>query len=380
MTQIKRQGKIVFANQLRGLAVLSVIIAHYLGVYWFGRDVVAHTIGAPIVEGGVPRIFPYVFFTPTFNYGPFGVAVFFLISGFVIPFSLEKLGGIKFITARLFRIFPTYWAATLVTLGAIYLSTRYWGGEYYVTSDQVIWNLLLIHQQMNVESIDMVNWTLCIEVLFYFAALLMWPFVKRASALALVNFALAVMALVTWWPASWDAPIHVGSSALVLTNFKYQIMMVSFLFIGTLFNFRLNYRISTATLFGSTTAIFVIFLATWPKTPLAGQFIAVPLNYLYALVVFSLCFSLRAQFRRIKIVDFFADISYPLYLVHAVSGYVIIRFLMSHGFRYYQAATLAILFSISIAYILHRIVEMPTANLWKQRQPTPDAQTSVEAT
>ena len=375
--QPKSSGKIVFANQLRGMAVLSVIIAHYLGIYWFGRDVVAQTIGAPAVEGGAPRIFPYVFFAPTFNYGPFGVAVFFLISGFVIPFSLEKLGGIKFITARLFRIFPTYWAATLVTLGAIYLSNRYWGSEFYVTPDQAMWNLLLVHQQLNVASIDMVNWTLCIEVLFYFAALLMWPFIKRASALALVNFSLAVMAAVTWWPAEWDT-VQVGSTPVVLAFFKYQLMMVSFLFIGTLFNFRLNQRISSATLFGAAVAIFIAFLATWPRTPLADQFWATPVNYFYALVVFSCCFMLRDRFRPLKIVDFFADISYPLYLVHAVSGYAIIRLLMVHGFRYYQAATVAVICAVAIAYVLHRIVEMPTANIWKRRKPTPSQQAPAE--
>ncbi|WP_081054647.1 acyltransferase family protein [Burkholderia vietnamiensis] len=378
MPPIQRNGKIVFANQLRGLAVLSVIIAHYLGVYWFGRDVVAQTIGAPLVEGGAPRIFPYVFFAPTFNYGPFGVAVFFLISGFVIPFSLEKLGGTKFITARLFRIFPTYWAATLLTLAAIHLSTKYWGSKFYVTSDQVMWNLLLFHQQMNIPSIDMVNWTLCIEVLFYVAALLMWPFIKRASALALVNFSLVVMALVTWWPESWDT-IHVGATPVVLAFFKYQLMMVSFLFIGTLFNFRLNQRISGATLFGSAIAIFIAFLAAWPHTPLAGQFWATPVNYFYALIVFSFCFIVRDRFRQLKIVDFFADISYPLYLVHAVTGYAIIRVLMSHHFRYYQAAAVALTVAVGIAYVLHRVVEMPTANIWKLRKAAPGHNKPAEA-
>ncbi|MGU7813865.1 acyltransferase family protein [Burkholderia sp. AW49-1] len=378
MTLIKKSEKIVFANQLRGLAVMSVVIAHYLGVYWFGRDVVAHTIGAPVAEGGAPRIFPYIFVAPTFNYGPFGVAVFFLISGFVIPFSLEKLGRMKFLAARLFRIFPTYWTATLLTLAAIHLSTEHWGSKFYITPNQITWNLLLLHEQMNVPSIDMVNWTLCIEVLFYVAALLMWPFIKRASALALVNFSLVVMALVTWWPESWDT-VHVGSTPVMLVFFKYQLMMVSFLFIGTLFNFRLNQRISTTTLFGSAVAIFIAFLASWPHTSLAGQFWATPVNYFYALVVFSFCFLLRDRFRPLKIVDFFADISYPLYLVHAVTGYAIIRLLMAYHFRYYQAAAIALTFAVGVAYVLHRIVEMPTANIWKVRKRAPNQDRPAEA-
>ena len=42
------------------------------------------------------------------NWGPFGVALFFVISGFVIPFSFETYGRLDFIVARFFRIYPTY--------------------------------------------------------------------------------------------------------------------------------------------------------------------------------------------------------------------------------------------------------------------------------
>ncbi|QOC99424.1 hypothetical protein [Pseudomonas putida] len=41
----------LFANQLRGVAVIAVLIVHWCGVYWFSRDVVASYIHAPIVEG-----------------------------------------------------------------------------------------------------------------------------------------------------------------------------------------------------------------------------------------------------------------------------------------------------------------------------------------
>jgi len=359
-------GKIIFANQLRGLAVLSVITAHYLGVYWFSRDAVSQAIGAPVAEGSVPEIFRYIFFAPSlFNWGPFGVAIFFLISGFVIPFSLEKLGRIKFITARLFRIFPTYWAATIFNLAVIYLSTRHWGSTFQFTGDQIVWNLLLSHEQMSVPSIDMVNWTLSIEMLFYFAALLMLPFIKSASSLALVSFSLVVLALVRWWPESWNT-LDIGSKTLQLTCFKSQLMMVSFLFIGTLFNFRLNQRISSLVLFGSVIAIFLAFITTWPLTPLADQFLVIPVNYFYAVIVFACCFVLRDRFRPLKIFDFFADISYPLYLVHALSGYAIIRILMTRNFSYYQATTVALIVAVTTAYVLHRIIESPTANIWKR--------------
>ncbi len=42
------------------------------------------------------------------NFGAFGVALFFLISGFVIPLSFQSYGRLDFLVARFFRIYPTY--------------------------------------------------------------------------------------------------------------------------------------------------------------------------------------------------------------------------------------------------------------------------------
>src|SRR5262249_15985950 len=56
---------------------------------------------------------------PTFAIGPFGVDLFFVISGFVMVYSSERLFGQpgasrKFFARRLARIVPLYWATTSV--------------------------------------------------------------------------------------------------------------------------------------------------------------------------------------------------------------------------------------------------------------------------
>jgi peptidoglycan/LPS O-acetylase OafA/YrhL len=218
----KTSSKVMFANQLRGLAVLAVVVSHYIGVYWAGRTTVAQYILAPLAEGPPPRIFPYIFFG-SFNPGPFGVALFFLISGFVIPFSLEKLGIARFAVARLLRIFPTYWLATAFMLAMVFASGRYWGNPMLFHDREIISNLFLVNQQQGIVTIDLVNWTLAIEMMFYGCAIILWPVVRRSSTLSLVGFAIFILALLNWIPpgsAMWDTT-------------KYQLMMVSFLFIGT---------------------------------------------------------------------------------------------------------------------------------------------------
>ena len=354
-------GKITFANQLRGVAVLCVIVTHYLGISWGARALVAQYTFAPLLEGAKPAFMPYSA-PPTFNYGPFGVALFFLISGFVIPFSLEKMGSLRFLAARALRIYPSYWVATAFMLGVTWLSSCYWRMPFHVDAWQLGTNLLLVNAELGQPSIDLVNWTLSIEVKFYVAAVLLWPWLARAPVATLLGFALAVFGLILLLPAQ----CKLGTLDISLDNAKVEAMTTVFLFIGTLFHFAVRGRISPRMLACSAPAMFALFFAMWPQTVIAAQFWKVPANYGYALVVFSLCYCWRERFRAARVLDFFAAVSYPLYLVHAVSGYAVMHILMDRGLPYLAAAPLTLLIVLLAATILHYTVELPTANAGKR--------------
>ena len=52
-----------------------------------------------------------------FNVGVFGVILFFLVSGYVIPLSLERSGSLRrFWISRVFRLYPLYLASLLAVL------------------------------------------------------------------------------------------------------------------------------------------------------------------------------------------------------------------------------------------------------------------------
>ena len=54
------------------------------------------------------------------NIGRFGVVAFFLVSGYIIPFSLERGGSVRrFAVGRFFRLYPLYWVS-LVAILVIY--------------------------------------------------------------------------------------------------------------------------------------------------------------------------------------------------------------------------------------------------------------------
>ncbi len=118
-----RGGKVVFADQLRGLAALLVVLSHMFNVYPFAQGIVSATAAVPPVQ--TPLLWISLAVTQSWiNFGPFGVGLFFLVSGFVIPFSLRRHGRGTFLLARALRIYPTYWAALAVGCLMVAASAR----------------------------------------------------------------------------------------------------------------------------------------------------------------------------------------------------------------------------------------------------------------
>ncbi len=59
-----------------------------------------------------------------FRPGEYGVFVFFLVSGFIIPASLEKRGSVRaFWVGRVLRLYPLYWVA-LVAVAVVSLTVN----------------------------------------------------------------------------------------------------------------------------------------------------------------------------------------------------------------------------------------------------------------
>lgn len=351
----------LFANQLRGLAIVAVIIVHWCGIYWFARDTVAAYIHAPVVEGPSSSMINFLTI-PTFNYGPFGVAVFFLISGFVIPFSLNRLAPGQFLVARFLRIYPTYIVGSLVMLGLVYLSSRYWGQAFSMPLDRLLANLMLIQGNVAQPTIDLVNWTLSIEIKFYILAALMYRAIKTGNAYPIFLFAAAVLG-VSEASAAVAGITHIPLG--LIESLKTELMCVIFMFIGTGFYHHYTGTYTTRQLATYSTILMILFLLCWPHTVWLAQVPSVPQNYVYGFIVFTVSYLLRGYFRPFAPLDFIANISYSIYVLHSIIGYLSIRILMDQGLSFPVSGLLTLIFVLALSYLLHRLVEIPTMHLGK---------------
>lgn len=117
------------------------------------------------------------------NLGNFGVATFFLLSGFLLyrPFAAAWFRGepppdpVRYLRHRFLRIFPGYWLALSVFIAFGLLQNKNPSGDFYFTL-----YALLQDQRRGFGVVGLtVAWTLSIEIVFYLAL----PFLAAAFRL-----------------------------------------------------------------------------------------------------------------------------------------------------------------------------------------------------
>jgi peptidoglycan/LPS O-acetylase OafA/YrhL len=345
-----------FANQLRGIAALCVAVGHLTGVYWSEQQLVAGVTFAAVVTTAPPG-FSAIAAGAWYSLGPFGVALFFLISGFVIPLSLERQTAGGFLIGRAFRIYPTYIAALAIELAVVACSAAYWHRPFTYRAGFILANALLVTDIVNVPSIDLVNWTLTIELKFYLVMALLAGFVRRGSLVVL--FALAAFILFVS-RFSHEIFVLVPGLGLLLRIFESNALYLLFMLIGVVFSYHARRRIGTAQAIASVIVLFAAFVVCWPLTFFRADFPVVTYNYGYALVVFAACYALRRFVPDARVADFFAAISYPLYLVHSLVGYVVLTTLLTAHVDAAFATLGAFAVAVALAFALHRTVEKPS--------------------
>jgi len=184
------QRRMRYIDALRAIAALLVVWLHAAGTF-------ARTSPETERSGG------WLYSTIAYiDVGHIGVVVFFLISGFVIPFSIspDRAAPVgSFVIRRLFRIYPAYWLSVPLAALAIFWI---WGTPF--SAREILINLTLMQDVFGVRPAEGVYWTLLVELAFYALCVVLLLtnslFDMRRVALLAAALGLAFAATVaTYW-------------------------------------------------------------------------------------------------------------------------------------------------------------------------------------
>ena len=366
-------ARLEFANALRGLAALSVVAAHY-NSFFFGSATLIGTMAntpppARVASSALDALQTFLQLFP-FAGGDFGVGLFFLISGFVIPMSLQKYDWRGFLAGRILRIYPTYFAGFGVTLLALWIAGSTFGKPFPFAARSVLIHFLPgARDLLWSANIDYVVWTLEVEVKFYVVCAIAWKWLRLgdrsvfAIPLTMAACAIGIEALLPGWlridAIAYQIAYRLGYVFATTARF------LAFMFIGVAIFYHYRRRLGTVGLCAVSAMLYLVFWIQWSSAPNSADSLSMRAvnSYTLALLVFCASYAFSNRWPTSRILAFFADISFPLYVVHGVAGYVALGIMVAQGVAPIVALGCALAGALLISFLLHIVVELPTHRL-----------------
>ncbi len=323
MARDKSAPRINILDPLRGLAALAVCWYHFSN-------------GSPFVKTEWLRA--------SGHYGYLGVDVFFVISGFVIPYSMY-CGGYRlrrhfflFMGKRMARLEPPYLASIVLVLVLWHLSALspgFAGSQPNISATQLLLHLGYLNTFFGYQWLNPVYWSLGIEFQYYIFVALVYPLLTAQRA-AVRWLTLAILAALS---------VIVNTSMLVFPFLS--------LFLFGILAFQLHAKLISRPSFLLAVAGIIgvnVFKMNWVTGALGAT---------TALVI---AFVPMPRHRFFRVLVFLGGISYSLYLLHTTIGGRVVNL----GTRYdgglgWELAVLFMAFAVSIgaAYVFNRLIERP---------------------
>lgn len=356
MSSNKQHLRFGFADGLRGMAILCVILFHFTQTFWLQRERISDILNMPPLEA-----YDGASFALPFNLGAVGVGLFLMISGLLIPLSLSRMSLARFALTRFFRIYPTYWVGLALTLLALWTAAWLAEADYDITRRDVMGHVSIAFQDMlGGRNIDPVMWTLKVELWFY-------AFVGTAFALCgrrikpALWCLLPVVTVIALGPESLEIPEPFATWWLYGRFYLApEVCYFPLMFAGCWCYFWLTGaagRLETLLHVAGLLGLFVA-LTGWHSPALYA-------SYLIGIGLFGLALWRPAWWEREGLAKL-AAISYAWYVCHSNVGYVLMEWLADYGLPWWLLALAAIALTWCLAQAIHRWVELPTQRFGKQ--------------
>ncbi|MFC9327163.1 acyltransferase family protein [Kitasatospora sp. NPDC057015] len=388
-------------DALRGFAALAIVVQHF-------------------VQLVMPEVFTRT--AEKLDLGSYGVFLFFLVSGYIVPASLERKGSVRgFWVSRLFRIYPL----CVIVVGGGVVAWKL--GAYTDALLPVSWfsqehpaiaalgNATMLHDFLGVGGTLFVMWTLSYEMIFYLlvaslfvlgahrrsaeistafavvavAAVGAFPFItlshqvadiRRAVVVAAVVMAVGIFAMMSRLKALAVAgAVLTGALALGLLSANgrmpgwFSMTILATMFAGTAIYraeqgqiSRIKCAVAAAVTMAAILYVGGRYGETGARTPhFQWQWLT---TMVAAWATFALAMSLR-RFRMPRVLTWLGSVSYSVYLVHAVLLCVLLKVISPTAVTSLSLGTRAVLgigfcaVVLGASQVTFRLVEKPAQRI-----------------
>ncbi len=297
------------------------------------------------------------------KYGYLGVDIFFVISGFVIPWSLYRTQYAfrdypRFMLKRNIRLYPPYLASIAISILAtnFIIEPLFKIPHMTVTGRDLLLHFTYLNDLFKVKWVNVVYWTLAIEFQWYLLVGLVMPLLASRNRWA--RFLTPTAMVLSYWAIPHDRLVFYYLPVFLIGVFVFQ------------------YRAEMISRYEMFGFIAVMVMAMARNTGYLAPLVGVPTGLLIA---FSTFHSQR--------MDRLGDVSYSLYLIHLPIGVSLIG-MMSHWIPY-SSWFLGVLDAIGLtacvwaAWIMYQFIEKPSQEMSSAikfvRRSEPSPQPAVAA-
>lgn len=300
-----------------------------------------------------------------FGIGHVAIGLFFLVSGFVIPFTLANHDIGAFTVRRIMRIYPTAAVCIAITLTALVLNSHLGGLPVTHDAKTLVSNFTLTVPYARTGWFENSAWTLALEELFYvLAALLSWRrLLTNPVAIVLLAIGASLIAV---------RPVEFGSPNYWIS---YHFAFIPFVFVGTCIHHayqRIWSRSRATVVVLALVAAFAVAQFGGPTDQQAKLFF---LSMATAIVVFLALIQAGSRLPYSRVLDRLSNITYPMYLLHFTNSVVVIALLQRQGVSYYTALPIAFALVVVGAAVVHRVIEEPSIRVGKRLSSRIEART-----